>query len=396
MITERFKVDTANLDRAFQQVDAVLPGWWGLDAARVVPSTRTTAYYAGAILDPATGLIDYYVADGTIVCTDNAISYVQHDEAGAVTVEASVDPLKFAMQEVLCASGILIYAKDIRDVNLIRQIGRIGDVFLTGLADGDALVYEALTGLWKNQSAALLSANVGKLLFGGFSSFLVPSGWNTTLQGFGLANVAEGTASIDVFATTNFATSTPHVVYTSATATNANAGWVRATGNQKYWRGNGAGLGGFTMNARLALKTVTTNSRAFFGVRKLDDGLNVGNIEPSAFVDCIGFGWDDSDTLIYLLHNDASGACTKTSTGEARNTGVVYEVEISCTPNGSAMTASLYSVTGSGRTLIYTSSPTTDLPTNTVGMGYLVEMNTGSATSPVAMRVYSLFQRIVS
>jgi len=219
-------------------------------------------------------------------------------------------------------------------------------------------------------------------------AYASPAGWNTNLSGFGLALAPAGTASIDTFATTNFATSTPHVVYTTSAATNQSAGWVATTGNMKYWRGNAVGLGGFRLNCRFALKTAPATAKAFFGMRALSENINFGFTTVANFVDCIGFGWDPGQSTFRTVTNGSGGAATEVDTGVAWATGIVYEVEIVCLSNAADLTLALYSCDGVGRTLLYTVVISSALPTSTAGLAYVAQIDTASTAAAVAIREY--------
>lgn len=58
-----------------------------------------------------------------------------------------------------------------------------------------------------------------------------------------------------------------------------------------------------------------TATRSFSGIR--NSSAVIGNAEPSALVNCIGLGDDTTDTNMQIMHNDATGTCTKVDLGSS-------------------------------------------------------------------------------
>jgi len=139
-ITKRYLFDTSDIARALQELDASYPGSFAPRVAGIVVTTRTFAFFGGPVLDLVTGIITSWVADGTVVCTDNALSVVQRDYSGTVVVAPTLLTTNLPMAIVECAAGVLTHFEDIRDAALDRR----GNLPLGGDLD-DILVKASAT-----------------------------------------------------------------------------------------------------------------------------------------------------------------------------------------------------------------------------------------------------------
>lgn len=70
---------------------------------------------------------------------------------------------------------------------------------------------------------------------------------------------------------------------------------------------------GFLWYYRGGIHTLLANTRTFYGLKSTI--VTPGNVEPSTFVDCVGFGNDSTDTNLQVMQNDSAGTCTKTDLG---------------------------------------------------------------------------------
>ena len=81
------------------------------------------------------------------------------------------------------------------------------------------------------------------------------------------------------------------------------------------WRGNAAGLGGWTFVTRISLATLQAAGMAFFGLYG-SNGALAPTLTLSAVVSCIGIGFQrGTHTRWQLVANDASGAPTLVDMG---------------------------------------------------------------------------------
>lgn len=171
---------------------------------------------------------------------------------------------------------------------------------------------------------------------------------------------------------------------TTTTAQNAVAGSHGGLGY--YWRGSGAGLGGFRLRFIMNVESHPGGStmKAFYGLRALVS-IPSASFVPSNAVDCILFGWDAGDTTAQVMHNDNAGACTKIDTGLSFATGSIFMVDFDCAGNGADIT---YSVTMDGGGAAVTGTISTNLPTAATFLGLVGFVNnstTGATASTAAI-----------
>lgn len=147
-------LDRNNTRIALNKLDLMggLLGTFAPDMDTIVASTRTFGYRGARFRDGLGGVS--FEPDGTIVCTDNAVSYVQYDAVGGITIAATLDPAKYAIAEVTCASGAITHIEDLRDLNL-HDLPRLHlddllDVEIYSPAEGDTLRFDSASGLWLN------------------------------------------------------------------------------------------------------------------------------------------------------------------------------------------------------------------------------------------------------
>ena len=130
----------------------------------------------------------------------------------------------------------------------------------------------------------------------------------TTVNADGLPITSVGTVSTPTLAATSLATSMRRWRLTSA-ATADSAAEQRSTG-WACWRGNAAGLGGWTFVARISLATLQATGMGFFGLMGSTAALAT-TLTLSAVVNAIGIGFQrGTHTRWQIVHNDASGAPT--------------------------------------------------------------------------------------
>ena len=159
-------------------------------------------------------------------------------------------------------------------------------------------------------------------------------------------------------------------------------------GSLRAWRGNAAGLGGFTYMSRFALTTLISNSVAFFG---LNNGIGPlsATLALNSLVDSIGVGFTNgTNTTWQVVSNDAVGVATLTNTGIPFNTTDLFSLIISCGPNESSIGVYFVNDTTGAS---FEVSLTTDLPVNTAFMcvrAFLTNVATASAVAYDVCRVY--------
>lgn len=116
--TPRFGLSTGELEETILRLDTLLFGAWAPRLAAIDPATRTFAWHGGTALN-ATSDGHAFIANGTIVCTDNTVSFIQRTKVlGVVSADAVLDLTKVPMARVVCSGGVLVSFEDIRDLAL--------------------------------------------------------------------------------------------------------------------------------------------------------------------------------------------------------------------------------------------------------------------------------------
>jgi hypothetical protein len=173
------------------------------------------------------------------------------------------------------------------------------------------------------------------------SVMLVAPGATTLFSVTGGSITTVGTVSHPAMAVgVDLRSSTRRGVVTSAATANA-ASEVRTLVANGY-RGEvfgAAAAGGFFMTTRFGVETVVANQRVAVGLFSTVSAIPTTQI-PSALTNCIFAGWDSTDTNLQIMHNDATGNCTKINLGAsfpANLPAAMYELALFCPPNGDAV-----------------------------------------------------------
>ncbi len=134
-----------------------------------------------------------------------------------------------------------------------------------------------------------------------------------TITTEGMSNSTVGTVSTPGLAATSLATSMRRWRLTSAAVVDSAAD--QRSGVFTCWRGNAAGLGGWTFVARISLATLQATGMGFFGLFG-STALLATTLTLSAVVNCVGIGFQrGTHTRWRLVDNDASGSPTLTDMG---------------------------------------------------------------------------------
>lgn len=416
------------------------------DDATTDPTTGDFGYRGGRFIDDL-GAVGFE-PDGTIAIPNNVTRYVHFDPVNGVTIAAALDRTKFVIAEVsrgtATPSGSGMHIEDLRDINLVSPermrwrgayaagtflrndvVSSAGVLYIANTttanapphADWDEILDASATGssLDVEDEGSLEESAVDRINFIGAGvtavgdgvggvDVTIPGGGSTqtealkflrlkwavaihengTLMFKGFNEPALlGTASAPALSTSSFNASQVKTRQTSDAGTNNGAGRVRnGTSTSILSLGNAAGVGGYLLSLRFALITLFSGCRGFFGVTGTSP---LAGTEPAATVNILGFGWSSSQTNFFLIHNDGSGAATEVDTSVAYTTGVVYEVEIDALPNSAGVTVRLYSVDADGRTLLYSATPSTNLPDGSAFLSPHTAINTGTQASAVVM-----------
>jgi hypothetical protein len=203
----------------------------------------------------------------------------------------------------------------------------------------------------------------------------------TTITTEGLPITSVGTVSHPTLAATTFAASMRRWRLTSAAAVDSvadqrSAGWA-------CWRGNAAGLGGWTFVTRISLTTLQATGMGFFGLYGSTAALAT-TLTLAAAINCIGIGFQrGTHANGQLVANDATGAPTLTDMGAsfAIATGGVLTLIIAAPPNGGSVRVRVVDeVSGA----IFEHEITADLPPATPFLSPRLFLNTGATAAAVA------------
>lgn len=205
---------------------------------------------------------------------------------------------------------------------------------------------------------------------------------STTVNTNGMPRTAVGTVATPTLATTNLSTSMRRWRVTSAATVDAvaeerSAGWV-------CWRGNAAGLGGWSYVNRLSLTTLQATGMGFFGLYGSTAALAT-TLTLAAVINAVGIGFQrGTHTNWQLVHNDGSGAPTLIDLGASfavNSLTNVLTLYIAAAPNGSDIGVRVVEEV-SGAAVEFTI--TTDMPAATQLLSPRNYMSNGATAAAVA------------
>ncbi|MDT8858487.1 DUF2793 domain-containing protein [Paracoccaceae bacterium Fryx2] len=210
----------------------------------------------------------------------------------------------------------------------------------------------------------------------------------TTITTEGLPITSVGTVSTPTLAATNLAASMRRWRLTSAATIDAvaeqrSAGWA-------CWRGNAAGLGGWTFVTRISLTTLQATGMGFFGLYGSTAALAT-TLTLATVLNCVGIGFQRGTHANWqMVTNDGTGAPTLTDMGAsfAVATGGVLSLFVATAPNAASVwLRAVNEVTGA----IFEQEITTDLPAVTQFLSPRFYMNTGATAAAVAFDSSGLY-----
>lgn len=204
---------------------------------------------------------------------------------------------------------------------------------------------------------------------------------STTIVVEGLPSITVGTVSTPTLASGSLAASSRRWRLTSAAAVDSAAD--QRANIWACWRGNAAGLGGWTFVTRISLTTLQATGMGFFGLYGSTAALAT-TLTLAAVVNCIGIGFQrGTHTRWQLVTNDGTGAPTLTDMGAsfAIATGGVLTLFIAAPPNGSSVWVRVVDeVSGA----VFEQEITADLPAATQFLSPRLFLNTGATAAAIA------------
>ena len=181
------------------------------------------------------------------------------------------------------------------------------------------------------------------------------------------APTSTGTATVRTVATTNLFASLRRLGLVSAATAGSLAGLRLAAA--QFWRGNGAGLGGFTFYCRFGTSDAATVSgaRMFVGLSASTGAPT--NVEPNTINNSVGVGQIAASNNLQIITRDATTAAT-TDLGASFPASTlsvdVYDLLLFCAPNGSTIG---YRVERMNTGDVAEGTLSTNLPVNTTLLG---------------------------
>jgi hypothetical protein len=211
---------------------------------------------------------------------------------------------------------------------------------------------------------------------------------STTITTEGLPITSVGTVATPTLAATNLAASMRRWRLTSAATIDAaaeqrSAGWA-------CWRGNAAGLGGWTFVTRVSLTTLQATGMGFFGLYGSTAALAT-TLTLTSVLNCIGIGFQrGTHTNWQMVSNDGTGAPTLTDIGApfAIATGGVLTLFIAAAPNTTSVWVRVVNeVTGA----VFEQEITADLPATTQFLSPRFYLNNGATAAATAFDCSGLY-----
>jgi Protein of unknown function (DUF2793) len=280
---------------------------YALDAASLATSGATLPLEAKA---SRSIIVDRDLSAPPVSCADKA-SYIiaasptglWAGHAGKMATAIGTDAVSGWIFQIVQVEGYLIYVQD-EDTDL------------------------------KWNGSAWVSANTGGIVAGwnpgvGVKRIMMHDGQNGVDNKLGFIATSAGTTEVpSSMATTNRLTRMNRGGRLS-TAANAEYGWMWAS--TRIFKGNAGytyeASGGFGVGATMSQK------RMFWGMRA-NAAFPGNNVDPSSFINAIGFGADTADANWQIMHNDGTGTATKTDTGWAKALGDVFYLKVIGTASG--------------------------------------------------------------
>lgn len=155
----------------------------------------------------------------------------------------------------------------------------------------------------------------------------------------GPAPTSVGTVSTPALAAGSLRASTRRAILTSA-ATAGSASEMRIA-QTVAMRGDAPGQGGFFATFRFGCSSAVAGQRVAVGMFGVTTAIAVTQ-DPAALTNCIFVGNAAADANLSLMHNDASGTCTKVGLGAlfpvpSSTNNAIYELVLFAAPNASTV-----------------------------------------------------------
>lgn len=290
------------------------------------------------------------IVDSPSESNQRQVKYINIFNNDTITHVLTIDYVNATSQYTLVKTSIspghsLIYSNEglwkiINSADITEEL-----VTLTGVtvepsspASGDLVVYSKnIAGrmFLKIKGPSGLDVPLQSGLFANGIVLLIPASSAINIIGGPITNV--GTVTTPVPSDNSFIESIRR--WRIASAATANSAAESRTAIGLCFRGNAPGRGGFFYLSRWSISTTTSTQQAAIGLWN-STGATSLSITPSSIVNSIFFGWDAADNYLQVMHNDASGTCTKIDLGSnfpKNNLDAVYETSLFSPPNGDSI-----------------------------------------------------------
>jgi len=232
---------------------------------------------------------------------------------------------------------------------------------------------------WKNADGVMTPAQAS-LAFG-YQAFSKPSA-TTVIQSMGLAMTNGGTLSTFTLASTNKLTQTRR--YSIASAAGAGSLAMHYGSLTEVWRGNAAGLGGFTYACRFHLSTMQAGQRAFVGL--VDVIAAPTNIDPttSTTPGKVGLAINTNSGNWNLVYNVTGAAPTVVALGASFpvDTTTLLELFLYCPGGGGNIN---YRISNISTGVSTSGTLTTNIPSTTTFLARSAWITNNTTAAAVAM-----------
>lgn len=219
------------------------------------------------------------------------------------------------------------------------------------------------------------------------------SGTNFSMFGSGAPTIV-GTVSHPLPTNgTNLVAATRRGVVTSAANANSVADSRIATTPVCIGQTYGAATsGGFFILFRFALSSTVAGQRVCVGMSSSTAAYSA-TLQPSSLTNSVFIGNDSADTNMQIMHNDASGTCTKVNLGSDFPAGAsaqnkMYELVLFCKPAGTQIGYMVRNYTDNKAT---SGVLTTDLPSVTTNLFPRIYANNNGVASAVTMNIFRMY-----
>ena len=263
------------------------------------------------------------------------------------------------------------------------ELDELHDVLISNPIDNDVLVRE--DGLWKNKQLNNLSfipQVLSSEVFRG-RSFRFDSTTIDTYGGINSLNNASASAVAPSWLSTNFSSVFTRLRYYASIVSTGRVTSIRS--NDLQWF-----IGcGFRFNStwRVADTAYGSTCQNFHGLIATTGEIAVGGAgltQVSTLTNCIFIGNDGSDANLQVMHNDASGTCTKINLGvdfpANRTSGSIMTTMYSCEIYNQVNSSDVkYKVINLETNVVAHGTITTNLPTLSQGLAIQSARVMGSA-----------------